>query len=294
MPRKSYEKLPVICNFNNYSFFEWIKILQRIGVLSLILCLQFNTGNSYWPVLIGLFCLNIFLNILNYLNFLNSDLLLLSFLIFFYTIFIWYKDIFRESHYKGAFNIYLQICFKLGIRFFILRELIFFFSFFWSYFHYIFLYQGEFSFLWPPIIVDKINYMTLPLINTLLLLRRGLTLTIAHNRLLTNIYPKLLYYLVSTILLGLMFTTCQLWEFFNLNYFISTSCYGAIFYLGTGFHGAHVVLGTTILFFCLTFAKKFLLLNNNVFFEIRAWYWHFVDVIWLFLFTEFYWWINFI
>ena len=255
--------------------------------------LQFNTGNSYWPIFIGVFLLNLFLTFLNYVNFINKYLLNISIISVLLTLYLWYKDIFRESHYLGAYNIYIQNCFKLGMLFFILREFIFFFSFFWSYFHFMFMCQGEFSFNWPPLIVDKVNYLRLPLFNTLLLLIRGLTLTIAHRTSLSNTTFKTRNYLVLTVLLGLIFTFCQIWEFYMLTYLISSSCYGSIFFIGTGFHGRHVILGTFILSITYIISKKNMLFNNNVFFEMGAWYWHFVDVIWLFLFREFYWWINF-
>lgn len=239
-----------------------------------------------------MFRLSLFINILNYLNFKNIRLLFVSIIRLFGTIYIWYKDIYRESYFKGGYNLYIQTCFKIGIICFILTEFIFFFSFFWSYFHFIFICQGEFSFSWPPILVDKINYISLPLFNTFLLLRRGITLTLSHNNLLNNLNCS--YYLVMTCLLGVTFTICQIWEFYTLNYIISTSSYRSIFFIGTGFHGTHVFLGTVILLVSWVFSYKLILFENNVFFEIAAWYWHFVDIIWLLLFTEFYWWINFI
>lgn len=203
---------------------------------------------------------------------------------------MWYKDIFRESFYIGKFNIYIQVCLKLGIALFILREFIFFFTFFWSYFHYIFMSQGEFSFRWPPLYISKINHIGLPLFNTLLLLTRGISLTLAHNFILFN--KNFNFYLNRTILLGVIFIRGQFWEFYMSDYLISNSSYGSIFFIGTGFHGFHVRLGTLLLLISAYISKTIYL--NNIFFEIRAWYWHFVDVIWLFLYTEFYWWVNFL
>lgn len=200
----------------------------------------------------------------------------------------------RESKYVGAYNIFIQITFKLGIVFFILREVIFFFSFFWTYFHFIFLFNGEFGFRWPPVNISSIDYMSIPLLNTLLLLRRGLSLTLAHNYFLLNNKFNILIYLIVTVILGLIFIVFQLIEYHIIEFLWSEASYGSIFFIGTSFHGFHVILGLSILIY-LSLSARFNLINSKrTNFDLIAWYWHFVDIVWIILFTEFYWWENFL
>lgn len=217
----------------------------------------------------------------------------MSFFFFLIRLTLWFRDLYRESNYIGIFNYFIQITLKVGIIFFILSELMFFFTFFWTYFHFIFIYAGEFSFQWPPICFNKLDFIRVPLLNTIILLTRGISLTISHNYLLLCNKINSKYYLIVTVILGIIFTVYQIWEFYYLDFLFSDSAYGSIFYLGTGFHGTHVLLGTVAILTSFNLISNNYIKLNSSLFELSAWYWHFVDVIWLILFTEFYWWINF-
>lgn len=178
--------------------------------------------------------------------------------------------------------------FKLGFIGFIVSEIIFFFRFFWSYFHFLLIVSRDLgNFPGKGLLLS--DFKLLPLLNTLLLLRRGVSLTLAHLRVILNSYPKYLTNIRVTLFLGLLFLRCQLLEYKQLTFCISDGTYSGVFYLTTSFHGSHVLFGwiMLILIFFKTFPSIFIV------FELASWYWHFVDVIWLFLFTFYYWLINF-
>lgn len=270
--------------FSNFSVIAH-KVSNFIETLE---TLQFNTSNSIWPLFMGF---SIFFLLFTFYFYLN-----MSYLIFFGLFFtglrsfFWFKDLFRERLFKGSQNCFVQYSLKLGIIFFILGEVFFFISFFWAYFHFIFIQGGELGFKWPPKGITLINYLRIPLLNSLLLLSRGFSLTVSHCiLLLENNGFKILLFI--TVLLGLIFSYCQYWEYKILDFLWSDSSYGSIFFIGTGFHGFHVIMGLIILSIAFLRSLFNQILTNSVFFEIRVWYWHFVDVIWIILFTEFYWWL---
>ena len=148
---------------------------------------------------------------------------------------------------------------------------------------------------WPPIPSDTFqhtfNPWGLPLVNTLILLTSGTTVTAAHHALLENNRKGLIWGLVATVILGMLFTTCQAWEYAHAAFTFGGNIYGSTFFMATGFHGAHVIIGTTFLAVCLFRAMAGQFKPEHHFgFEAAAWYWHFVDVVWLFLFICVYWW----
>ena len=192
---------------------------------------------------------------------------------------------------------------KTGLRFgmglFIISEVMFFFAFFFSFFHNLFLPvdlldgawpKGEGAF--PPADLKVIDAWHLPLFNTLLLLLSGTTITWAHSALLQGNRKDLIRGLVCTIVLGFTFTCVQAYEYahaFHELFKFSDNSYSANFYMATGFHGLHVIIGTIFLVVCLVRALKGQMNeNHHLGFEFAAWYWHFVDVVWLFLFFNVY------
>lgn len=249
--------------------------------------LQFSTGKSWYPLTIRISLFSLFLMFYNFL-YNKNIILLLSFTFFLIINFLWYRDLTREAIFVGRQNVLILVSIKLGIIFIIIREIFFFLSFFWTFFHFIFIYSGEIGFKWPSLNITRIDYLRIPLLNTLILLRRGLSLTLSHFLLLIN-KKHIITYLFVTIILGVLFTICQVWEYFILEFLWSDSCYGSIFYMGTGFHGVHVIIG--FLFLIIILIRRFFNKTNSLsnVFELSSWYWHFVDVVWIFLFSEFYW-----
>ena len=206
----------------------------------------------------------------------------------------WWKDIIKEGlvgmHHTSAVRHGLRIA--MGI--FILSELMFFFGFFWSFFKASLFPEGILDGfwvvkegIWPPAHIATLDPWSLPFMNTLILLLSGSTVTWAHHSVLTGNQKDTVEALGYTILLGISFTLCQAFEYHHASFHFTDGIYGSNFYMATGFHGAHVIIGTIFLTVCYFRAKKghFKEGNGHLGFEFASWYWHFVDVVWLFLFT---------
>jgi len=163
---------------------------------------------------------------------------------------------------------------------FLIMEFIVFRSLFWAYFHF------SLTEIWPPIGITKVDFIGLPLINTCLLLRSAISLTIYHNYIIVknhNEYSRLIF-LEVTRLIGLIFIFVQFAEYKNhLSFRFRDGIYGSVFYSLTGFHGMHVAIGITMLLATSTL-NKYAIYNNHIGITASIWYWHFVDVIWVLLF----------
>lgn len=245
-----------------------------------------------WPVLSSLSILFFLFNFIlvfhfKTFEFLPSGLLILSFIAY-----QWWRDIIREATFQGYHTPVVYSNIKLGIILFIIREVFFFVSFFWSYFHNCLAPDIEIGQNWPPLNIDIFNPYHIPLLNTIILLRSGFSITWAHHCLINKKYILVLYSLIFTILLGIYFSILQFFEYVQAPFIINSRIFGSTFFLTTGFHGIHVIIGT--LFLCVSLARlAFNHFNKSHFFnfEAAAWYWHFVDVIWIFVYTFVYWWI---
>jgi cytochrome c oxidase subunit 3 len=209
----------------------------------------------------------------------------------FFVMFTWWRDIIREATYEGNHTKQVQLGLRNGMLLFILSELMFFFGFFWAFFHSALAPTYEIGSLWPPLGIQTINSWSIPLLNTILLLSSGATITWAHHAIILGNLKQIKISLSLTILLALFFTSLQIFEYIDSTFNISSSIYGSTFFLATGFHGLHVIIGTIFIIVCLLrviiahFSKQ-----HHFGFEAAAWYWHFVDVVWLFLFVSIYWW----
>lgn len=199
-------------------------------------------------------------------------------------IWVWFKNLSREFIFCGWGSEFILRMFKLGFIVFIFSEIMFFIRFFWTYFHLLLLMSRELG-TFPGIYLEIPDYQLLACLNTLLLLRRGVSLTNAHLSLLSLNYKNYAVNISITFFLGLIFISCQLLEYKQLRFMVSDRSYARIFYLTTRFHGSHVLIGLIILI--VVYIKSFP--SNRILFEIASWYWHFVDVVWLFLFSFYYW-----
>lgn len=206
--------------------------------------------------------------------------------------FAWWGDINKES-YLGFHNGFVSEGLRFGMILFILSECMFFFSFFWGFFHNSLAPEGLIGYCWPPYDLSEflIDPYSVPLLNTVLLLSSGVSITFCHHLLVENKSYKLtVLSLVYTLLLGLVFLWVQVNEYLSAFYSIKTRIYGTVFYMLTGFHGFHVVVGVCCLFICLIRLNlKAVSKAHHVGFECRAWYWHFVDVVWIYLYCFIYW-----
>ena len=208
---------------------------------------------------------------------------------------LWWRDVLKESRTAGLHTPVVRIGLRYGMTLFIASEVMFFVGFFWAYFNFA-LYPGHVSgaehAMWPPEGVHTFNPFQLPLMNTLILLLSGTTITWAHYALIHNDRKHLVMGLGFTILLGLLFTTFQAMEYSEAPFkFSGGGVYPSVFFLATGFHGFHVMVGTAFLIVCWFRARLGQFTPERHFgFEAAAWYWHFVDVVWLFLFVAIYLW----
>jgi len=216
-----------------------------------------------------------------------------------YTMIGWWSDVINEAQNKGDHTRVVQIHHRYGMILFIASEVMFFVAWFWAYFNSA-LFPAEavqttrealFGGVWPPQGIETFDPWHLPLLNTLILLTSGTTVTWAHHALLEGDRHSLKLGLIITIVLGLCFTGVQAFEYSHAAFAFSGHIYGATFFMATGFHGAHVIIGTAFLIVCLlrVYAGHFTP-KQHLGFEFAAWYWHFVDVVWLFLFVCIYVW----
>ncbi len=214
--------------------------------------------------------------------------------------FLWWRDIIKEGTVDHAHTHEVQRGLSMGMLLFILSEVMFFFAFFWSFFKAslfpeAILAGGVWAIkagIWPPDGIEVVDPWNIPFLNTLILLLSGTTVTWAHYSLLANNRKDLVTALQITILLGISFTSLQVLEYFHATFKFKDGIYPSNFYMATGFHGFHVLVGTIFLTVCYFRAKigQFDRGKGHLGFEFAAWYWHFVDVVWLCLFTFIYVW----
>jgi cytochrome c oxidase subunit III len=216
-----------------------------------------------------------------------------------YTMFAWWVDVTREAEHQGHHTRVVQIHHRYGMIMFIASEVMFFVAWFWAYFDVALFANEAIQYqrkeftggVWPPKGIETFDPWHLPLLNTLILLTSGTTVTWAHHALLHDDRKGLKQALWLTVILGVLFTICQVYEYSHAAFSFSGHVYGSTFYMATGFHGAHVVIGTIFLAVCLYRAYlNHFTPKQHLGFEFAAWYWHFVDVVWLFLFAAIYWW----
>jgi len=204
---------------------------------------------------------------------------------------LWLKDVSREGTFQGHHTHVVSAGLTLGFILFVISEVFFFLSIFWAFFHSALAPTVELGSIWPPAGIEPMNPFEIPLLNTIILLSSGATLTYSHHRLIAGERFGSFYGLLITIILAVIFTSLQGFEYYNAPFTISDGVYGSTFYMSTGFHAIHVLIGTAFLTVCLfrLFSYHFTD-THHVGFEAAILYWHFVDVVWLFLFITVYWW----
>nr|AWN56084.1 cytochrome c oxidase subunit 3 [Anthicidae sp. DPP-2018] len=246
---------------------------------------------SPWPILGSFSAMIIMSGMIKWFHLSSSNLLYLGFISMILIMYQWWRDITREGTFQGHHTFKVTLGLKWGMILFITSEVFFFISFFWGFFHNSLSPTIEIGMLWPPKGIETFNPSQIPLLNTLILITSGLTVTWAHHSLMENNYKQALQGLMLTVILGIYFTMLQGYEYFESSFTISDSAYGSSFFMATGFHGIHVIIGTTFLAICLYRHWKIHFSQIHHFgFEAAAWYWHFVDVVWLFLYISIYWW----
>nr|UYB78475.1 cytochrome c oxidase subunit III [Ornithodoros moubata] len=246
---------------------------------------------SPWPMTGSIAAFSSMIGLINLIHLNNMNILSLGFTIMILTMIQWWRDICREATFQGNHTLIVAKNMKWGMILFIISEVFFFISFFWAFFHSSLSPNIEIGSQWPPKSIIPFNPFSIPLLNTTILLSSGISITWAHHNLIMKSYEDTTLALLITILLGLIFTILQGWEYNQASFSISDSIYGTTFFMSTGFHGLHVIIGTSFLSIMLArILMSHMTNNHHVGFEAAAWYWHFVDVVWLFLYTFIYWW----
>ncbi|MDA8049312.1 MAG: cytochrome c oxidase subunit 3 [Rhodospirillales bacterium] len=249
---------------------------------------------SPWPIIGALFGALTLVGIIMVGNFNNYTLLVIGVLGVAFVMVMWWRDVIRESRTPGLHTPIVRLGLRYGMLFFITSEVMFFVAFFWAFFNFA-LFPEHVSFAkiaeWPPAGIHTDNPFSVPFLLTMILLLSGTTVTWAHHCLLERDRKGLITGLGLTILLGISFTLGQLYEYTHSPFPFHAGIYPSVFFLATGFHGFHVIVGTCFLTVCWFRAQKGHFSPERHFgFEAAAWYWHFVDVVWLFLFTCVYLW----
>ena len=256
---------------------------------------------SPWPLIGSIAALIMAVGAVTYMHDGPIYIMILGLIGVLYTMFGWWSDIIEEAH-RGDHTRVVQMHLRYGMILFIASEVMFFVAWFWAFFDASLFADEVRQFarvehtggIWPPQDLTVLDPWHLPLFNTVILLLSGTTVTWAHHALLHDDRDSLKLGLICTILLGAIFTAVQIYEYAVSPFSFSDSIYGATFFMATGFHGFHVFVGTVFLIVCLLRAIKGHFKPEQHFgFEAAAWYWHFVDVVWLFLFAAVYVWGNF-
>lgn len=221
--------------------------------------------------------------------------MLVGFALTLYTMYSWWSDVIDEAH-QGDHTPVVTIGLRYGFIMFIMSEIMFFVAWFWNFFKHAMYPMGPQSpavdGIWPPAGIETFDPWHLPLINTLILICSGCFATWAHHALVHgNDRDAMKKGLWGAIILGVFFTILQGYEYGHAAFGFSGNVYGGTFFMATGFHGVHVIIGTIFLAVCLirTYKGHFTQ-EQHIGFEAAAWYWHFVDVVWLFLFFAVYVW----
>lgn len=204
---------------------------------------------------------------------------------------LWFRDVISEGTYLGNHTLAVQKGLNMGVGLFIVSEALFFLGIFWAFFHSALSPTVELGAKWPPMGIETVNPFELPLLNTIILLSSGVTITYAHHSLIQGNRSGALYGCVYTIILAVIFTAFQGIEYTVSSFTISDGTFASCFYFGTGFHGIHVMVGTA--FLAVGFWRILayhLTENHHLGFESAILYWHFVDVVWLFLYISVYYW----
>lgn len=202
----------------------------------------------------------------------------------------WFRDITYES-LSGKHTSSVQTGLMLGVTLFLMSEVMVFFSFFWAFFHASLSPSLELGGVWPPVGITAIDPWSLPLLGSMFLLGSGATCTMAHNAIVTGNKDRALAGMAATVALGGLFLVLQFNEYRLGEFTLADSVFGTTFYMTTGLHGTHVLIGVVFLaVMTIRLARDHFTTTHHLGLEFSLWYWHFVDVVWLLVFLTFYWW----
>nr|YP_003935023.1 cytochrome c oxidase subunit 3 [Groenewaldozyma salmanticensis]ADO51047.1 cytochrome c oxidase subunit 3 [Groenewaldozyma salmanticensis] len=248
---------------------------------------------SLWPIITSFSIFGLLFNLaLSSHGYIGNPIhVILSVITLFLSVVLWTRDVVIEGTYLGQHTLKVRKGLILGYILFLISEVMFFVGIFWAYIHSSMGPTVEIGSMWPPIDIASIGPLELPLFNTIILLSSGATITYSHHSLLANNYSGAVNGLLITVLLAVLFLICQFIEYKYATFTISDGVYGSCFFLGTGWHGMHVIIGTLFLTACLLRMVNYHFTStHHVGYECTIFLWHVVDVVWLVLYVLFYFW----
>jgi cytochrome c oxidase subunit 3 len=248
---------------------------------------------SPWPIVTSISASSTLAGAVMYMHSIQNGffVLVLGLIVSLFSVGLWWRDVIREATYEGHHTSVVQKGLRFGMILFIVSEIMFFVAFFWAFFHSSLSPTIEIGSIWPPAGIIPFNPWQVPFLNTIILLSSGATITWAHHAILAGRRDQALLGLECTIGLAIAFTSLQVYEYMEASFSIADGIYGSTFFMATGFHGFHVIIGTIFITVCTIRLYYYQFTREHHFgFEAAAWYWHFVDVVWLFLFVSIYWW----
>nr|YP_010933589.1 cytochrome c oxidase subunit III [Ptychadena nuerensis]WKT09032.1 cytochrome c oxidase subunit III [Ptychadena nuerensis] len=246
---------------------------------------------SPWPLMGAAAAFLLTSGLAAWFHFNTTVILIMGLTLTILTMFQWWRDVVREGTFQGHHTLPVQKSLRYGMILFITSEVFFFLGFFWAFYDASLAPTLEVGEAWPPTGIIPLNPFEVPLLNTAVLLASGVSVTWAHHSIMQGDRNGAIQALSLTILLGFYFTVLQAIEYYEAPFSIADGIYGTTFFVATGFHGLHVIIGSLFLLTCLARQLFFHFTSEHHFgFEAAAWYWHFVDVVWLFLYVSIYWW----
>lgn len=247
---------------------------------------------SPWPVVVAMGVLGVTTGGVEYMHgYGGKGTMIIGIIVMGMGVYVWMRDIVREGTYEGQHTSIVQRGLRTGMMLFIISEVFFFVAFFWGYFWAALAPTVEIGSVWPPKGIEVMNAWGIPLLNTMILLTSGASITWAHHGIVVGSRTNTIWGLIITIGLGVWFTGLQAYEYVEAGFEISDGIYGSTFFLTTGFHGMHVIVGTIMIIVTTIRVWRYEMTREHHFgLEASAWYWHFVDVVWLGLFVSIYWW----
>nr|BDQ43645.1 cytochrome c oxidase subunit 3 [Amynthas divergens] len=246
---------------------------------------------SPWPLTSSLGAFTLAIGLASWFHNYGMSCFLIAIILIIMSMYQWWRDVIREGTYMGHHTSPVAVGLRWGMILFITSEVMFFFAFFWAFFHSSLAPTPEIGCSWPPTGISPLNPFSVPLLNTAVLLASGVTVTWAHHSLMEGSRTNAIQALTITVMLGMYFTILQAGEYMAAPFTIADSVYGTTFFVATGFHGLHVLIGSSFLLICLLRTLSHHFSNGHHFgFEAAAWYWHFVDVVWICLYLCIYWW----
>ena len=260
--------------------------------MSNFLCHPYHiVDESPWPLFGSAGGLFLTSGIVGWFHLNSPSLMLCGLIIIILVIAQWWRDVSREGALLGLHTSIVELGLRRGMALFIVSEVFFFLRFFWAFFHRRLAPNIDVGAIWPPFGIQAFNPMHVPLLNTVVLVSSGVRVTWAHHALIKGDHGEVLQGLLITVGLGIYFTFLQGIEYWEAPFTFADRSYGATFFIATGFHGLHVLIGTLfLLVVAVRHARCEFSPNHHFGFEAAAWYWHFVDVVWLFLYLVLYWW----